>query len=416
MKKIVTIGWGNWHSNFLWCIKDLGYEISSIVSMSDDGRTTWELMRLFDENFWIHFPPPWDVRKCIYSISNFEYSSFFENIFENVFIEDQDISNFNILELFKISSKEYLSKLWTTISWDFSWWAYKKVDSNIDEKLKNNIIQLIEENNWEIKEYLTQKLWSNIDFILPLHVPLKWHKFWNILMWNLYYNLDKNYSKMLQVMHKFLQIEKNKIIPVTTDKAYVKAILENGEVIEKQDKISNLWNYNSKIKEIKLLDSCSYAKSNSDIIKAILEANYIIIPPWDLYTSNIANFIIWWVVELIKYSKAKIIMIWNTTNKWWETNWYKVLDFLLEIEKHIWKQVDYLIVNKKKVELTKEEEKELKEDISVKWWEYIYLKDSSKKFLKKRWTIVIEENLLNIKTLYKHDKKKLKIIIKNILT
>lgn len=415
MKKIVTIGWWNGHSNFLSCIRDLDYEISSIVSMSDDWRTTGELMRLFDENFWIHFPPPWDVRKCLYSISDFEYSKYFEYIFENVFTDPWNISKYTVLELFRISSREYLSKLWTTISWEFSWWAYKKIDSNIDEKLKNRILQFIEDDRWNIKDYLVEKLWKMLDFILPLDVALKWHKFWNILMWNIYYNLDKNYSKMLVVMHKFLQIEKSKIIPVTTDKAYVKAILENWDVIEKQDRISNLWNYNSRIKEIKLLDSCSYAKSNSDIIKSILEADYIIIPPGDLYTSNIANFIIGWVVELIKYSKAKIILIWNTTNKWWETNWYKVMDFVLEIEKHLWKQIDYLVVNKKRVELSKKEKEQLENDISVKWWKYIYLKEISKKVLEKRWTIVIEEDLLDIKSLYKHDWETLKEIVKELI-
>jgi hypothetical protein len=43
-------------------------------------------------------------------------------------------------------------------------------------------------------------------------------------MANLYYNLDKDYNAMLKVMHELLEVEAN-IIPVTTKKAYIKAIL-----------------------------------------------------------------------------------------------------------------------------------------------------------------------------------------------
>jgi hypothetical protein len=43
-------------------------------------------------------------------------------------------------------------------------------------------------------------------------------------MANLYYNLDKDYNKMLDLMHLLLQVQAT-IIPVTTKKAYIKAIL-----------------------------------------------------------------------------------------------------------------------------------------------------------------------------------------------
>lgn len=43
-------------------------------------------------------------------------------------------------------------------------------------------------------------------------------------MANLYFNLGKDYYKMLEVMHDILEVEAN-IIPVTTQKAYIRAIL-----------------------------------------------------------------------------------------------------------------------------------------------------------------------------------------------
>jgi hypothetical protein len=45
-----------------------------------------------------------------------------------------------------------------------------------------------------------------------------------MLMANLYYNLDQDYHKMLDVMHDLLDVQAQ-IIPVTTKKAYIKAVL-----------------------------------------------------------------------------------------------------------------------------------------------------------------------------------------------
>ena len=71
-KKIITIGGGNGHSHILSALSEnFGEEISlsAVVSMSDDGRTTGKLMRLFEQNFSLYLPPTGDIRKCLYSLS-----------------------------------------------------------------------------------------------------------------------------------------------------------------------------------------------------------------------------------------------------------------------------------------------------------------------------------------------------------
>ena len=82
MKNITTIWGWNWQSNLLdWLFLNLKDElnISSIVSMSDDGRTTWELMKAFNDELWFHLPPPWDLRRCLFSLSNSQYRNYFKN-------------------------------------------------------------------------------------------------------------------------------------------------------------------------------------------------------------------------------------------------------------------------------------------------------------------------------------------------
>jgi len=43
-------------------------------------------------------------------------------------------------------------------------------------------------------------------------------------MANLYYNLEKDYDDMISFMHFLLEVKSN-VVPVTTKKAYIRAIL-----------------------------------------------------------------------------------------------------------------------------------------------------------------------------------------------
>jgi hypothetical protein len=45
-------------------------------------------------------------------------------------------------------------------------------------------------------------------------------------MASLYYNFDYDYEKMLNFLYEFLEV-KNKILPITIQEAYIKAILKN---------------------------------------------------------------------------------------------------------------------------------------------------------------------------------------------
>ncbi len=392
--KITTIGWGNWQSNLL----DSFYEkfedkikLSSIVSMSDDWRTTWELMKAFNKELDLHLPPPWDLRRCLFSLSTSKHKSYFKLVFEYVFLVEKEISDFSIDELFNQVNKELLF-LWKA-------WEYKN-------ELENY-------NNSLLKKYIDKKCWEIYKFKLPLKQKISWHKFWNILMANLYYNLWKNYDKMLDFLHKMLKV-KWKVLPVTTKKAYIRAILGNWEIIETQDRISNVADYVSWIADLELMEDSKDKSHNKNVCDTIIESDFIIIWPWDLYTSIISNFIIWGVQESIKKSNAKIIYIWNSTNKWWETTGLTQLDFVNKVERFIWRRLDYFIANNKKPELWKKEKEKFKNDISVKWWDYLFVSVWEKKELERRKIKLIEAPLISKDSFYKHDKKKVLDILENI--
>lgn len=391
--KITTIGGGNWQSNLLDSFYEKfedKIELSSIVSMSDDWRTTWELMKAFKKELNLHLPPPWDLRRCLFSLSTSKYKAYFKLIFEHIFLVENEIHKFSIKELFDQVHKELIF-LWKS-------WNYKNDLENYD--------------NSELKKYLDKNCNEIYNFKLNLKTKLNWHKFGNILMASLYYNF-KDYDKMLDFMHNLLKV-KWKVLPVTTKKAYIKAILGNWEIIETQDRISNIADYTSWIADLELMEDSKDKSHNKKVCDAIIESDFIIIWPWDLYTSIISNFIIWWVQESIKKSNAKIIYIWNSTNKWWETNWLTQLDFVNKIERFLGRRLDYFIANNQKPKLGKKDFEKFKKDISIKWWDYLFVSKGEKKELERRKVKLIEAPLISKESFYKHDKKKILDILEKI--
>ena len=111
---IVFIGWGNGQSNILKWIREVFPEeinVTSIVSMSDDGRTTWVLMNLYNTTFGDHLPPPWDLRRCLFSLSFSRYKEEFSRYMEYEITDDLFISDLTILDLFALVTPENLDFL-----------------------------------------------------------------------------------------------------------------------------------------------------------------------------------------------------------------------------------------------------------------------------------------------------------------
>ncbi|MBS9784453.1 YvcK family protein [Candidatus Gracilibacteria bacterium] len=396
MLKITTIGGGNGQSNLLDGISTfLGdkVQVSAIVSMSDDGRTTGSLMRAFDDELGLHLPPPGDLRRCLFSLSKSKYKEYFRLIFETTFLTEEKIENFTVLDLFQQIHKELL--------------FFGKA-SDFKEEFEN-----FAEEKGGLYTYIIEEFGAKKDFKLPLSCKLKDHKFGNILMGLLYYNLDKDYDKMLDFMHELLQVGGN-IIPVTTKKAFIRAVLGNGEVIETQDRISNVAEYSSGIADLELMDSSLDATHHSKACEAIQNSDYILIGPGDLFTSTISNFIIGGIQNCIQKTNAKIIYIGNNTNKGGETMGLTALDFLNKIEHFVGRRIHMFIANNRKPELSEEEKKEFQNDISVKGGDYIFVSNGEKLELARRKIELIEADLLGESSYYKHSKRKLMKVLEDI--
>jgi uncharacterized cofD-like protein len=170
------------------------------------------------------------------------------------------------------------------------------------------------------------------------------HNFGNIFLVALTELLGSE-KKAIEAASKILKI-KGRIIPSTFDNVELVAEYSDGRKVvgehfidepEKDGKIIKLYTEPE-------------AKANVEAIKAIKNADLIVIGPGDLYTSILANFVVKGISEAVVKSKAKKVYICNLMTSFGETIGMNVQDHINEIEKYIGEKVlDYVIVNTGKI-------------------------------------------------------------------
>ncbi|RMD59645.1 uridine diphosphate-N-acetylglucosamine-binding protein YvcK [Candidatus Parcubacteria bacterium] len=143
---------------------------------------------------------------------------------------------------------------------------------------------------------------------------------------------------------------KGKIYPVTIDRATLVAELDNGRRIYGEAAIDvPRGDVNRKIKSAFLVPHHqSMVKVYPPVIRAIKEADFVIIGPGDLYTSIIPNFLVPGVARALKSSRTPLIYVLNLMTKFGETDDFKANDFLNVLEGSIGRKIDWVIVNSRK--------------------------------------------------------------------
>jgi uncharacterized cofD-like protein len=157
-----------------------------------------------------------------------------------------------------------------------------------------------------------------------------------------------SYQKALAETSKILAI-KGQVLPATFDSTNICVKLENGKIIEKEVNISSRGNIHHKRSPIKkAFLKPANVKPLPEVLKAIKEADVIVIGPGGLFTSVISNLLIKDLSKSIKNSKAKKIFVSNIMTQQGQTDNYssskhvqKILDYLNM------KKIDYAIFNTK---------------------------------------------------------------------
>lgn len=240
-----------------------------------------------------------------------------------------------------------------------------------------------------------------------------WNKIWNILLTALG-DIKWSFEAGLDEACSMFDVE-GKIIPVTLEDVHLWVKFEDGteliwekniDVSDKND-FERTHNINQNVVEAFLV--WWDWKLNPRAFEVIINSDYIILWPWDFYTSIVPNLLSKWMKEALKKTSAKIIYVCNIMTKKWETTTYELKDFIDNIEKYAWEVIDYVFVNnwhisEELVEKYKNEE----------WKKPVKLKDI-KDFEWKKYKI-IERDFVNESDVVRHDPIKLANTIKDLTT
>jgi uncharacterized cofD-like protein len=215
-----------------------------------------------------------------------------------------------------------------------------------------------------------------------------------------------NFPEGVEALGEILGI-KGKVLPVSIDKATLVAELSNGERIfgEAAIDVPRGTQREKIVKTYLVPHHSSEIKVYPPVILAIKNADYIIVGPGDIYTSIIPNFLVPGVREVVKKSKAKIVYIMNIMTKFGESDSFKAIDFIDLVSKTIERKIDIVLQN----------DSLPKKDIldSYKKQKAFFVDSISNDSKKSK---IIKTDLLDESDkIIRHDKKKLSMILSNIL-
>jgi uncharacterized cofD-like protein len=239
------------------------------------------------------------------------------------------------------------------------------------------------------------------------------NKIGNILLTALV-DIAWDYEKAIEIMCEMFDV-RGRVIPVSLEDVHLGVRFEDGvEVIgEKNIDISdkNVFershNIDQNITDAWLVGA--EGNINPRAREAIINADYIIIGPGDLYTSIVPNLLSKGMQEALAMSTGKIIYICNAMTKRGETTNMEVIDFIDTIERYIHPgMLDYVIVNNGYISdevVEKYKAEESKKPLKIK--DYSLFANKSYK--------VIERDIVNDEDFVRHNPIKLAKILEDIV-
>ena len=150
----------------------------------------------------------------------------------------------------------------------------------------------------------------------------------------------------IQALAEILDV-RGDILPVTIDKATLVARLTNGSHVYGESAIDvPRGNQREKIQEVFLVPHHNDAISvYPPVIRAIREADHVIIGPGDLFTSIFSNLVVPGVCQVLRETRAKLLYVLNIMTKFGETHNFMGRDFVGTLETCLERRVDGVVIN-----------------------------------------------------------------------
>jgi len=248
-KKVVVLGGGSGASDLLRGLKQFPIDLSAIVSVCDDGKSTGILREEFN------IPAVGDIRKVLVALS-----------------ETDEL----VMELFNYRFN-------TT--------------SDLDGHAVGNLLLTAMEN------------------------------------------ITGNLSDGIEALSKVLNL-KGKVIPLTEDNVVLMSEMSDGTIVEGE---SNITKAKKEIKRVYYKEDPTPTK---EAIKAIKDADLVILSMGSLFTSIIPNLICADIIKALDESKAKIMYACNIMTQPGETDKFKVSDHVKLLNKYLGEhKIDVVVAN-----------------------------------------------------------------------
>ncbi len=142
---------------------------------------------------------------------------------------------------------------------------------------------------------------------------------------------------------------KGDIIPITNKNVDLVAEYEDGTVLVEEaniDEPDSRHDKTSKITDLRIQPKAELLKQARE---TILDSDFIILGPGDLYTSLLANFVVEGAKEAMRKSQAHLIYVTNLMNKYGQTYNYSYQNYLDEIKKYAGRSPDTVLINNREI-------------------------------------------------------------------
>jgi uncharacterized cofD-like protein len=231
---------------------------------------------------------------------------------------------------------------------------------------------------------------------------LQGHSFGNLFITAMTKLTGGDFEKAIEESSKVLAI-RGKVVPATLDRVTLNATYSDGTKAIGEASIPQ-----GKGRIAQVFLSPEEVKASKGAIKAIDEAELIILGPGSLYTSIIPNLLIRQIYEAIVKSRAFKVYICNVMTQKGETDGYSAFDHLQALITHTDKRiVDCCVVNSANIP----------EKFLAQYREqnsYPVVADCER--IRNAGFLVVRGDLLNFTDFVRHDNKKLAKVILNIIT
>ena len=172
------------------------------------------------------------------------------------------------------------------------------------------------------------------------------HNFGNLFLAALTH-VTGDFAEAVRVSSRVLAI-RGRIFPSTVSNVTLEAILENGQRVHGETRITA-----SRSPIRKLMLSSPNVRPLAEAIDAIREADLVLMGPGSLYTSILPNLLIPEIARAIARSRAPRVYIANLMTQPGETTNYSVAEHLRAIQTHVKPRiVDYVVANRQKVSVS----------------------------------------------------------------